>query len=151
MLSLFAFQRFGTKRVLDRTHDIITKDQYRKIKEFRSDRRIVVKKSDKGNNFVILNKRYYEDQMDEVVSDESKFKKLQSDPTEELKKYLNRPVCKVNRSGDPIKLSRKEVKYTPGYLYGNPKTHKSLRNPPSRPIVSQVEAVIYDTCKELKE
>ena len=60
-------ERFGTKRVLDRTHDIITKDQYRKIKEFRSDPRIVIRKSDKGNNFVILNKQYYDEQMDEIV------------------------------------------------------------------------------------
>ena len=144
-------ERFGTKRVLDRTQDIITRDQYRKIKEFRSDPRIAIRKSDKGSNFVILNKQYYEEKMDEIVSDESKFKKLESDPTEDLKRDLNKLVNKANRSGDPIKLSKKEGKYTPGYLYGNPKIHKSLRNPPLRPIISQVGTVTYDTCKELNK
>ena len=98
---------------------------------------------------MILNKQYYDDQMDEIVSDESKFKKLQTDPIEELKRELNKLVSRANRSGDPIKLSKKEGKYSPGYLYGNPKTHKSLRNPPLRPIISQVGTVTYDTFKEL--
>ena len=54
--------------------------------------------------------------MDEIVSEESKFKKLQNDPTDELKRYLNKQVSKTNRPGEPIKLSRKEGKYTHGYL-----------------------------------
>ena len=45
----------------------------------------------KGKNFVILN----EEQMDEIISDECKFKKLQKDSIEKLKQNQNKLLSKA--------------------------------------------------------
>jgi hypothetical protein len=42
-----------------------------------------------------------------------------------------------------------ERHHEPGYIYGNPKTHKCKVNPPLRPIISQIGTVTYDTAKKL--
>ena len=55
-------EKFGAKRVSDRTRDIILRDQYRKAKKIRSDRNNVIRKSDESNKLVILNKKNYEKQ-----------------------------------------------------------------------------------------
>ena len=46
-------------------------------------------------------------------------------------------------------MSTIEGHHEPGYIYGNPKTHKNLVDPPLRPIISQVGTVTYTTAKKL--
>ena len=41
--------------------------------------------------------------------------------------------------------------YSPGYIYGNPKIHKNLEDPPLRPIISQVGTPAYDISKTLND
>ena len=55
----------------------------------------------------------------------------------------------VNSNSKTIKSSKRVGKYEPGYIYGNPKVHKRLTNPPLRPIISQIGTVTYDIAKEL--
>ena len=144
-------ERFGMRNVQDYNKDVLTKNQYKKIKEFNTIESIVTRKADKNNVFVILDKEFYENEINRLLSDESKFTKIRKDPTEDLKKELNKHISVVNNSSKSIKISRREGKYKPGYIYGNPKIHKSLNNPPLRPIISQIGTVTYELSKQLND
>ena len=142
-------ERFGTKQVSDHTPHLLTKDQLSKVKEFNANSNIVTRKADKSNVYVVMNKVDYDNKLDEIVADDSKFKKIDSDPTDDLKRELNKLILEANKSGDAVKFQKREGQYDPGYIYGNPKIHKKLQDPPLRPIISQVGTVTYDIAKQL--
>ena len=130
--------------------DILTREQYKKIREFNDNPSIVTRKADKSNIYVILNADSYKDQLDMILSDSSKFEKILSDPTDSIKSRLNILIKEANKFED-MKFKKREGQYSPGYLYGNPKIHKSVINPPLRPIISQVGSVTFETSKQLNE
>ena len=140
-------KRFGLKERKDYSKDLITKEQYKKIKEFKERNDIVVRKADKNNTFVIMNNQQYIDKLNLLISDGTKFSKVNKDPSNELKTQLNKLIAKANLVRKTI--STIEGHHEPGYIYGNPKTHKSEADPPLRPITSQVGTVTYDTAKRL--
>ena len=144
-------KRFGLRKITDYTSDLITSKQRELIKTFNANDSIIVRKSDKSNTFVILNKSYYTQQLDDIISDTSKFEKLTKDPTEQLKKTLNNLIDIANNENEHFKLKKLVGHYRPGYLYGNPKIHKSLENPPLRPIISQIGTPMYEVAKSLNE
>lgn len=109
-------ERFGTKRVVDHTRDLLTPEDYNKFKELRNNDQIAIRMADKTNIFVILNSQFYADKLNEITTEKSKFEKIDSDTTNFLKKELNDLITRADRSGDPIKFSRKEGQYEPGYL-----------------------------------
>ena len=137
------------KRISHFHEDLLTKEQYKKVKEFNQNESIITRKADKSNVFVILDKDYYVDQINLLLSDETKFCKINKDPTDELKRELNKHIGVVNNNSKQIKITKREGKYEPGYVYGNPKIHKRLINPPLRPIISQIGTVTYDVSKQL--
>ena len=144
-------ERFGTKEIRDRTKDILTREQYKLIKEFNQDPSIITRKADKSNVYVILDKEYYENRINDVVSDEQKFTKIDKDPTNDLKQELNKLIVQCNSVQQDILFPKREGHYDPGYIYGNPKIHKSMINPPLRPIISQVGTVTYEISKRLNK
>jgi hypothetical protein len=59
---------------------------------------------------------------------------------------------KVSRVGGRPKMRWMDgVKASPGYMFGNPKTHKNQDDPPIRPIISQVETPTYKVAKKINE
>ena len=68
-----------------------------------------------------------------MLADFSEFQKIETDPTDKLKTELYKLITPANKSGDPMKFTEREGFYEPGYIYGNPKIHKSLTEPPLRP------------------
>ena len=142
-------ERFGMKNIRDNTRDLLTKEQYKKVKDFNNIDSIVTRKADKSNTFVILDKEFYQNEINQLLSDESKFKKIPRDPTEEMKKEINKHISFVNNNSKSVKLHKLEGKYKPGYIYGNPKIHKRLINPPLRPIISQIGTITYELSKHL--
>ena len=94
-----------------------------------------------------MDKNEYTQQLTHLLSNTSKFQKINSDPTEAIKRKLNSLIAKANNHSTIF--SKKTGHYEAGYIYGNPKTHKDKNNPPLRPIVSQVGTVTYDVAKRL--
>ncbi|WP_223199684.1 hypothetical protein, partial [Solihabitans fulvus] len=85
---------FGLKERRDNTKDLITKEDYYKIREFIKKETITIRKADKSNTFVIMNRSNYQGNLIELLSDTSKFKKITSDPSDGIERDLNRLIPK---------------------------------------------------------
>ena len=123
------------------------------LRRFSSDKSIVVTRPDKGRGVVILDRDSYNEKMESVVSDKSKFS-LVTDP---ILKTMRQVEDKINRLLTKLKslgmISGEVYKRiyasgsTPGILYGLPKIHKTLA--PLRPIFSACGTPAYNLAKFL--
>ena len=142
-------KRFGLQNVHDYNKDIITREQYLKVKEFNDNPKIIVRKADKNNTFVVLNTDDYRRKIDNMLSDGSKFEKLNTNPTLDLRRKLRALIEAQNAKADSTKFKIPIGHYEPGYIYGNPKIHKRKEDPPLRPIISQIGTPTYEIAKKL--
>ena len=105
-------------------------------------RLIVITKPDKGNGVVILDRKLYNNAIEEIISDTSKFEKLNEDPTLKREASLQRFLRKLKQ-----KNFFNEIEYdklypsgsAPARIYGTPKMHKFSSSdsfPKLHPIVS---------------
>ena len=111
--------------------------------------KITIKKADKTNIFVVLNKTDYHSKLQNILDDHTKFKKLNKNPTNQLKSKINKLITANNAELNSIKLPKIIGDYKPGYLYGTVKIHKP--NHPLRPIISQIPTPIYQLTKTIKQ
>ena len=63
--------------------------QHRVLRNLRKNKDIVITKPDKGNGVVILDRKLYNNAIEEIISDTSKFEKLNEDPTLKRKLHYN--------------------------------------------------------------
>ena len=92
---------------------ILEKRHFDEAKEFRSDPNITIRRADKAAAYVLIDTSEYLDKIDSILSDTSKFKKITRNPTEALKKKLNKLIAKNNSTSD-IKLDRLTGEYDMG-------------------------------------
>ena len=106
---------------------------------------IVPTKPDKGNGVVILDRKLHNIAIEEIISDSSKFKKLEEDPTLKRETSLQRFFRKLKE-----KNFFNEIEYdklcpsgsAPARIYATPKMHKFFSSdsfPQLRPIVSSID------------
>ena len=110
-------------------------------------------KPEKGNGVVIMDKSDYTAKMNSILDDETKFIRLNEDPTRttisrenRLKKYLR----DLKKNGSITDATYHEIFPTgsrPGLLYGLPKVHKF--DIPLRPIISSISTHSYRLAKFL--
>ena len=55
--------------------------QYRILRNLRKNKDIIITKLHKGNGVVILDRKLYDNAIQKIISDSSKFEKLDEDPT----------------------------------------------------------------------
>ena len=55
--------------------------QHRILRNLRKNKDIIITKLDKGNGVVILDRKLYDNAIQKIISDSSKFEKLDEDPT----------------------------------------------------------------------
>ena len=121
---------------------------------------IIIQRADKGNTIVVIDKDAYKEKMKAIISDRSKFEKL--DIQEE--KHLNFILNKEKRLREIIKPLYEKGCFTkseflkicptgskPGILYGQAKVHKPVEDncPSFRPILSAIGTPTYDLAKFL--
>ena len=73
----------------DRGHfnsQILTPALRKAAKELKNNEDIIVRKADKSAIFVIMNREEYNQKMDNILADRSKFEPLQRDPTDAFKR-----------------------------------------------------------------
>ena len=136
--------RYNKKQPTLLTHQLKTA-----AKELRNHPNITIKKADKTNIFVVLNKTDYHSKLQNILDDHTKFKKLNKNPTNQLKSKINKLITANNAELNSIKLPKIIGDYKPGYLYGTVKIHKP--NHPLRPIISQIPTPIYQLTKTIKQ
>ena len=112
-------------------------------------------KPDKGNGVVILDRKLYNNAVEEIISDSCKFEKLNEDPTLKREASLQRFLRKLKQ-----KNFFNETEYdklypfvsAPARIYGTPKMHKfsSIDSfPQLRPIVSSIGTFNYNLARFL--
>jgi hypothetical protein len=138
----------------------LSKMEFDALKGLSSRREIIIQKSDKGNSVVIINRDDYLKKMNEIISDQNKFEKL------DVKNEKNYNfMVKEKRVVDDFlgmlfdkKSINAETKAhltpdgpNPARLYGLPKIHKPLEDglPKFRPIISQIGSSSYKIAKFL--
>ena len=128
---------------------ILQKRHIDAAKQLRADPSITIRRADKASSLVIIDTDEYLQKMDSILNDKTKFVKITRDPTEDLKKKVNKLVDNVNAKAGGIKLPRLIGDYGLGYCYGNVKTHKPGNK--LRPIISQIPTPTYLVAKKLGE
>ena len=71
--------------------------QHRVLRNLRKNKDIVITKPDKRNGVVILDRGLYNSAMEEIISDSSKFEKLNEDPTLKREVSLQRFLRKLKQ------------------------------------------------------
>ena len=124
--------------------------QHRVLRNLRNNKDIVVTKPDKGNGVVILDQKLYNNAIEGIISDSSKFKKLNEDPTLKREASLQRFLRKLKQ-----KNFLNEIEYdrlypsgsAPARIYGTPKMYKLSSSdsfPKLRPIISPIGTFNYN-------
>ena len=110
---------------------------------------IVITKPDKGNGVVILDRKLYDNAIQEIISDTSKFEKLNEDPTLKREASLQRLLRKLKQK-NVFNENESDKSYpsgsAPARIYGTPKMHKFSSSdsfPKLRPIVSSLGTFNY--------
>ena len=124
--------------------------QHHVLRNLRKNKDIVIKKHDQGNGVVILDQKLYNNAIEEIISDTSKFKKLSEDPTLKRETSLQCFLRKLKQ-----KTFFNEIEYDKLYpsgsasarIYGTPKMHNFSSSdsfPKLRPIVSPIDTFNYN-------
>ena len=142
-------KRFGLRDYGNFEKDLLDKEQYKAIKTLTSNKDIMVRRADKSNIFVLMNRNEYIEKLNVILADTNRFKKLSLDSTDNLKRTLNDLIELANAKSQSNVFAKLVGQYNAGYLYGNPKIHKSTTDPPLRPIISQVGTPTYTVAQKL--
>ena len=139
----------GTKVRRNDHSNVITPELKEAAKTLRNNKNIIIRRADKSNVYVILNRSDYRDKLSAILNDGSKFRKITKNPSEPLKKSVNALIDEALAANpNAFKVLKKVIgDYSPGYMYGNVKTHKEQKT--LRPIVSQITTPTYRTAKQL--
>ena len=155
-LALSSFKFYNKK---DHKYENLTKDEYDAFLELTQLDNIVIQKADKGNVVVLINKTDYITKMEDILNDESKFRKINFQKTfkevnylvdkeTEINKFLNLQCDKGVFTKDEVGRLKPHGSQ-PGVLYGLCKVHKVVTEgiPPFRPIMSAINTPSYNLAK----
>ena len=123
--------------------------QDRVLRNLRKNEDTVITKPDKGNGVVVLDRKLYNSAIEELVSDTSKFEKLNEDPILKREASLQRFLHKVKQK------TFNEIEYdklypsgsAPARIYGTLKIHKFSSSdlfPKLLPVVSSIVTFNYN-------
>ena len=126
---------------------IINKDLSTIAKNLKHHPDIIVRRADKANIFVIMDRSEYKNKLDHILSDPLKFRKITKNPILTLKSLINKLIATVNKDQPTKILSPITGEHSPCYIYGTVKIHKP--NNPLRPIISQIPTPVYHLAKQL--
>ena len=117
---------------------------------FRKNKDIIIKKPEKGNEVVIFNQKLYDNAIQEIISDTSKFEKLNEDPTLKHEASLQRFLHKLKHKNFFNKNEYDKLYPSgsaPACIYGTPKMHKFSSSDSFsklRPVVSSIGIFSYN-------
>ena len=120
------------------------------MKPSKKSKDIIITKPDKGNGVVILDRKLYNNAIQKIISDISRFKKLNEDPTLKREASLQRFLCKLKQKNF-FNENEYDKLYpagsAPARIYGIPKMHKFSSSdsfPKLRLIISSIGTFNYN-------
>ena len=138
----------GSRHQCNSKSSLLTPELRASAKSLRENNNILIRRADKSSTFVILNREDYKKKIQDILKDGSKFQKITKNPCDNIKSKVNNLIDRAaTETGQYIPLTKIVGDYSPGYIYGNVKTHKP--NEKLRPIISQVTTPTYRTAKQL--
>ncbi|CAJ0968092.1 unnamed protein product [Ranitomeya imitator] len=127
----------------------LTREEARCLKHLKKQDSFVIKEADKGGNIVLWPKDLYVVEAKRQLLNTSHYQVLPSDPTDVYKKHLDGLIRTALGLGIINKRERDfltiETPRIPTF-YMLPKVHKSLDNPPGRPIISGIGGLFERPC-----
>ena len=136
-----------TQRAPDQHHSLMTKELRDAAKHLKQQEGITVRRADKTPALVLIKTEEYHQKLDNILADESKFRRLRKNPVDDIKREANGVIERINALSGAIKLPIIRGDFEPGYIYGNVKSHKTGN--PLRPIISQIPTPTYRLAKRL--
>ena len=131
--------------------DPVNDERIRILTTLKDDENIIITRPDKGKGVVVMDKCDYNEKMNDILNDRSKFALLNvnfSSQVLKLEDKLNRLLRSIkNTIGESIYNQLRISGSRPGTLYGLPKIHKP--NNPLRPIISSIGTFSYNLAKFL--
>ena len=128
----------------------ISKEEWRAIRELKSDEDYIILTAYKGVAIVVMDRSDYTKKMKELLEDNNTYRPLKMDPTNKLKSRLItilRRIKAESRLEDTIYKKMYPTGVSSPKLYGLPKIHK--KNNLLRLIVSSRGSVTYGVAKKL--
>ena len=119
--------------------DSVTPHRLQKALSELKKRDVFITKSDKTNQFVIMDKTSYDEKLQVLLNDEQTYEKLTSDPLKRKAADFNKSLRIVPKDHPDLVTRFKCINPGLPYLYGLPKTHKmesatrGSSTPPARP------------------
>ena len=126
-----------------------TKSETKAKHDLRNDESIVVLPADKGKCLVVMDKQEYIQKMEDKLKDQTTYKPINGDPSEELKANLCSLIDEIREKGelpkDSLYYKLRPTRTLIPRMYGQPKIHKE--NYPMREIVDGTGGVTKDIDK----
>ena len=138
----------------------LTKEEFTSLKSLSKNDGLIIQKSDKGNSIAIIDQDDYQQKMQNILSDSSKFSEVFVTNEKHLSFLVNiekQITDLLKQLNDSQVISDTEYKKLKprgsrfGILYGICKIHKCLIDncPPFRPILSAIKTPSYNIAKYL--
>ena len=134
------------------------KQHIKNLNNLRKDKSIYISRFDKGNGVCLDVKERYVHKINTILSDKTKFSEYKQDKRVKIDSFIyaeekfNRTIKDLFKKHSlPKEILSKIVSTgsTPARLYGIPKIHKDVNNPPYRPVLSMVNAYPSNLAKYL--
>ena len=130
----------------------LTPAERKAMKDLQNDEDIMILPADKGKCLVVMDRKQYIEKMEEKLSDETTYKKIKKDPTNEIKEGLTKILNEIKEEGQLD--HRTYFRLTPTKtriprMYGLPKIHKA--NYPLREIVDSTSSVAKECDKYIAQ
>ena len=128
----------------------LSPEECRALSSLRRDSDIVILPADKGRSTVVMDRKNYDEKINNLLADQKTYKKLRRDPTPAFERRMNSQLLELKRSGAMVPSLYFRLRSSAGkvpLLYGLPKIHKP--EVPLRPIVSFIGSPSYQLSKHL--
>ena len=78
---------------------------------------IIIRRADKSNIAIILNRTGYKTKLDNILQDINKFKRITSNPINSLKVNVNKLIATINKKNNNNTILSPIIgEYSPGYI-----------------------------------
>ena len=130
----------------------LSADEWKALKSLKDDKNIMILPADKGKCLVVMDREEYINKMEEKLKDETTYKRIEKDPTGEIKKAL---AEKLDKLKEEEQIDQKTyyrlypTKEKIPRMYGQPKVHK--QNYPMREIVDSTGSVTKEVDKYISK